>query len=347
MSSEELKKFVIKADQTIRQVMATITDNWHEVALVENNNGQIIGIATDGDIRRGLLRGLTLDSPVIEMITKNYIAVGPEEDRATVLDMMKARGIRHIPVIDPQKRLVGIHFLQDLIGTALKPNIAVIMAGGKGTRLMPLTQNYPKPMIKVAGRPILERLILHLVGFGIRKIYLAINYHGEMIETYFGDGSSFGCSIEYLKEQEALGTGGALSLLPDPPTHPLIVMNGDLVTQVNIAGLLEFHEQVKAEATITGRAYQTEIPYGVIEKDENRLRQLHEKPLFHYLINAGIYVVNPEVLSLIPNRQYFPMTHLFDALLEKKSLVGVYVLNEEWIDVGMHNELQRANGIFK
>jgi NDP-sugar pyrophosphorylase family protein len=220
------------------------------------------------------------------------------------------------------------------------------MAGGKGTRLMPLTQNCPKPMIKVAGRPILERLILHLVGFGIRKVYISINYHGDMIQTYFGDGSFFGCSIEYLSEKEALGTGGALSLLPKQPNHPFIVMNGDLVTQVNIARLLEFHEQVKAEATIAGRTYQVELPYGIIETDEDRLVKLQEKPLIHYLINAGIYVFNPEVLSLVPNEQYFPIIRLFDVLLEKKAFVGVYVLNEEWIDVGRHHELQRANGIF-
>jgi dTDP-glucose pyrophosphorylase len=347
MSNEELRTFIIKADQTIRKAMETITANRHEVAFVENNHGQIIGIATDGDIRRGLLHGLTMDSPVENAINKNYIAVGPEEERATVLDMMKSFGIRHVPVVDSQKRLLGVHFLQDLIGTTPKPNIAVIMAGGKGTRLMPLTQNCPKPMIKVAGRPILERLILHLVGFGIRKIYIAINYHGKIIENYFGDGASFGCSIEYLKENMALGTGGALSLLPEQPKHSIIVMNGDLVTQVNITRLLEFHLREKVVATITGRTYQIELPYGVLETDENRLVQLQEKPLLHYLINAGIYILNPEVLSFIPHQQYFPIIHLFDLLLEKKAMIGVHILNEEWIDVGRYDELQHANGIFK
>ncbi|HBE77706.1 MAG TPA: alcohol dehydrogenase [Firmicutes bacterium] len=347
MSKDELKKFIVKADQSIRQAMETITNNWHEVALVENENGQIIGVVTDGDIRRGLLRGLSLDSLVVEIIKKDYIAVGPKEGRAIVLDMMKALSIRHIPIIDPQKRLLGIHFLQDLIGTAVKPNIAVIMAGGKGTRLLPLTQNCPKPMIKVAGRPILERLILHLVGFGITKIYIAIHYHGEMIESYFGDGSAFGCTIEYLREKEMLGTGGALSLLSEQLQHPFIVMNGDLVTQVNIADLLEFHNQMKVAATITGRTYQLEIPYGIIETVAQKLVDLQEKPLVHYLINAGIYVFNPEILSLIPHDQYFTIIRLFEIMLEKKISVGVYAINEEWIDIGMHHELQRANGIWR
>ncbi|HEX3044582.1 MAG TPA: nucleotidyltransferase family protein [Bacillota bacterium] len=347
MRNEELNKFIVKANQTIRDAMELINDNLREIALIENEKGEIIGLATDGDIRRALLRGLTLDSPVIEMTTRNYIAVGPEEDRATVLDMMKGLEIRHIPVIDAQRRLLGIHFLQDLIGTTPKPNIAVIMAGGKGTRLLPLTENCPKPMIKVVGRPILERLILHLAGCGIRKIYIAINYYGDVIEAYFGDGSTYGCSIEYLKEKEALGTGGALSLLPERPQHPFIVMNGDLVTQVNIAKLLEFHTQMKAKATITGRTYQIELPFGVIETDDNKLLKLQEKPLIHYLINTGIYVLNPGVLPLIPRRKYFPITRLFEILIEKKLPVGVYVINEEWIDVGRHNDLQQANGIFK
>jgi dTDP-glucose pyrophosphorylase len=347
MNNENLKNFVVKADQTIRKLMEVITANSHEVALVENDRRQIIGLVTDGDIRRGLLGGLNLDSQVGAMLSKDYIAVGPEEERATVLDMMKALGIRHIPVVDREKRLLGIHFLQDLIGTAAKPNLAVIMAGGKGTRLLPLTKDCPKPLIKVAGRPILERLVLHLVGYGIRKIYLAINYLGEMIESYFGDGASLGCSIEYIREKEALGTGGSLALLPERPRDPFIVMNGDLVTQVNLARLLEFHGEAKASATIAARTYQVEIPYGVIEKDQNRLVQIHEKPLIHYLINAGIYVLNPEVPAYVPKGQYFPIIGLFDRLLEAKKLIGAYVLNEDWIDIGVHNELQRANGIFR
>lgn len=212
---------------------------------------------------------------------------------------------------------------------------------------MPLTKDCPKPMIKVAGRPILERLILHLIGFGIRRFYISTNYRSKVIESYFGDGTNLGCSIEYLKETDALGTAGALSLLPETPQDPFLVMNGDLVTQVNINKLLEFHKRLKAEATIVGRVYHMEIPYGVIEADANRLVQLQEKPLMNYMINAGIYIFNPQVLALVPKKEFFPITSLFNRLLRKKNLVGVYIIDEEWIDIGRHTELQRANGILK
>ena len=345
MANEELKKFVVLEHQTIKEALQVINDNWREVALVEDEKGRIVGVITDGDIRRGILRGLTLDSPAVEVMTRKYISVGPEEDRAAVLDIMKALGVRHVPIIDRKKRLIGIHFLQELIGKVSKPNIAVIMAGGKGIRLRPLTEYCPKPMIPVAGRPILERLVLQLVGHGIQQIYISINYLGNMIEEHFGDGSSFGCTIEYLREKEALGTGGSLALLPERLEHPLIVMNGDLVTQVNITKLLDFHEQEHVEATIVSRPYQVEIPFGVITKEGNRLVQIQEKPPANYLINAGVYVLNPVVLKLIPRDREFPITNLFDLLLKKKSLVGVYMLQEEWIDIGRHDELHKANGI--
>lgn len=344
MKKTELKKMVIKQNQTVHQAMKAIDDNYREIVFIENDNFQIIGTVTDGDIRRGLLAGLTVDSRVEMVMKREFIYVGPNVDRAAVLDLMKARVIRQVPVLDEAMRLLGVHFLEDLIGAAVKPNIAVIMAGGKGVRLRPLTENCPKPMMNVAGRPILERLVLQLVGYGIRKIFIAINYLGGMIEEYFGDGSGFGCSIEYLREEKPLGTGGPLSLLSDIPDHPFLVMNGDLVTQVNIAKLLEFHEKSKFETTITARTYQTEMPFGVIKKEGDRLVKLEEKPFSSYLINTGIYVFNPSILSYLPKNEEFPITSLFDILLEKDIPVAVYILEEEWIDIGRHEELKRANG---
>src|SRR5512146_1236653 len=233
MIPKELNEFVIRHTQTIRDAMQTITDNSREVVLVADAEERIVGIITDGDIRRGLLAGLTPESPASEVMTTNYVSVGIDADRASVLDLMKARRIRHVPVVDVQHRLLGVHFLEVLLGTAEKPNSAVIMAGGEGRRLRPLTDRLPKPMVAVAGRPILERIVLQLVGYGICHIYISVNYLAEMIVDHFGDGSHFGCAIEYLREREPLGTGGPLSLLPHPPEHPLIVMNGDLVTQID------------------------------------------------------------------------------------------------------------------
>ncbi len=340
----ELAKLIVRPHRSIRDAMRVITDNWREIALVADEGGCVVGVVTDGDIRRGLLSGLTLDSPVSAVMTTGYTHVGMEADRASVLDLMKARGIRHIPVVDRERRLVGIHFLETLLGSAEKPNMAVIMAGGEGRRLRPLTDRIPKPMVPVAGRPILERIVLQLVGHGVKRISISVNYLAEVITEYFGDGARFGCSITYLRERAPLGTGGGLSLLRERPQHPLLVMNGDLVTQIDVTRLLDFHAREKAVATLAARHHQIDIPFGVVTQRDNQLLELLEKPSPQYLVNAGIYVLEPELLALVPADRFFPITSLFETLLARKQRVAVYPIEEDWIDVGRHEELERARG---
>lgn len=342
---KNIEKFVISPGQTIRQAMESINNNWQEVTFVEDAAQKLIGVITDGDIRRGLLQGLSLDSPAVEVMNREFRSVSQDVDRAAVLDMMKALVIRQIPVLDEEDRLVGIHFFNELLGTKVRPNAAIVMAGGKGMRLRPFTENRPKPMILVAGRPILERVILHLVGSGIRNIFIAVNYLGYMIEEHFGDGTRFGCTIQYIRESQPLGTGGALSLLPERLSHPIVVMNGDHVTQVDINKMLEFHEREQVEATIGTQYHQVEIPYGVVEIEGSRLISLVEKPTTQFLINTGIYLLNPSVLPLIPANTEFPITELFVKLLAENRPVGVHHIEEDWIDVGRHDELRRANGV--
>lgn len=339
-----LDKLVIGQSGSIREAMQRITDNWRELALVTDDSARVIGVVTDGDIRRGLLAGLGLDARVDTVMTKKYISVGIDADRASVLDLMKARSIRHVPIIDAESRLLGVHFMQDLIGASERPNAALVLAGGQGVRLRPLTEHIPKPMVLVAGRPILERIVLHLVGYGVRKVFLAVNYKAETIKEYFGDGTRFGCEIVYLHESEALGTGGPLSLLPQAPEHPLIVMNGDLVTQVDIAELLKFHESRKVSATIAARPYELEIPFGVIREEGGFLSDIEEKPSSYHLINSGVYVLGREAAALVPKNTFFPITDLFAKLLEQGLPVGVYTMKADWIDVGRHEELRRARG---
>ena len=340
-----LEKYLIRSGRTIREAMLRINDNWREIVLVQDADGLVCGAITDGDIRRGILRGETLESPVEQVMNREFVSVGPDMDRAGVLDMMKALMIRQMPVLDREGRLQCIHFLNDLLGAAVKPNVAVIMAGGEGVRLRPLTENCPKPMIRVAGRPILERVVLHLIGYGIRKIYLSINYLGGQIESHFGDGSKFGCDIEYLREDAPLGTGGALSLLP-PQQHPVVVMNGDQVTQANIDKLLRSHEEEGGVATIGIRHYQMEIPFGVVINEGKKLVGIQEKPTSHYLINTGIYILDPHVLALVPKNELYPITTLFDRLLAENRPVSVHYFDEDWIDVGRHDDLHKARGIF-
>ena len=341
---ESIEKFVMDAQGTIRAAMQLITENWRELALVADSERRLIGVITDGDIRRGLLAGLTLQSPAAEVMTRDYVSVGPEVERAAVLDLMKARSIRHVPVIDRERRLIGIHFLEALIGTMEKPNAAVIMAGGEGRRLRPLTDARPKPMVEVAGRPILERIVLHLVGHGIKRIFISVNYLAEMIRGHFGNGERYGCAIEYLQEDRPLGSGGALSLLPDGLAEPLLVMNGDLVSQFDVTRMLEHHARHRAVATVAARHHKIDIPFGVIEEHDARLCALTEKPSAHYLINAGIYVLDPGMLDLVPRGRFFPITSLFDRLLAEHQPVAVYHIEEDWIDVGRREDLSRANG---
>jgi dTDP-glucose pyrophosphorylase len=339
-----LEDLVISDKCTIREAMVAISANGREVVLTSNDEDRIVGLITDGDIRRGLLRGLTLDSPTNEVATTSFFAVAPSTDRAFVLDLMKARMFQHVPVLNHERRLVAVHFLKDLIGATEKPNVAVIMAGGKGLRLRPITENLPKPMVEIAGRPMLERIVLHLVGHGIRKIYLAVNYMREIIENHFGDGSAFGCCIEYLRESEPRGTGGALTLLPTRPSDPILVLNGDLVTHIDVTAMLETHASGENAATIAVGPYQVQIPFGTVVERDRKLIALEEKPAVEFLVNRGIYVLDPGVLDEVPGNGEFPITALFPILMKKGKSVGVFYFNDSWLDVGVPEELRRAQG---
>ncbi len=335
---------VISIDSSIRRAMEAISANAREVVLVHDRD-RIAGVITDGDIRRGLLRGLTMESAASEVMTRDFVFVAPDVGRAVVLDLMKARTIRHVPVLDRENRLLAIHFLGDLIGTSVKPNAAVIMAGGRGTRLRPFTENLPKPMVSVAGRPILERIVLHLVGHGIRHIFIAVNFMAEVIEQYFGDGSEFGCRIEYLRETEPLGTGGALSLMPAGIENPLLVLNGDQITNVDVSALLESHRSGGCSATMCVGPYQVQVPFGTVTERDGRLIGLEEKPDIRLLVNRGVYVLDPSALAHVPNGRAFPITGLFEELLEQKHPVNVFYSEESWLDVGRPEDLRRANGV--
>jgi dTDP-glucose pyrophosphorylase len=335
---------VIADTSTIRSAMQAIQTNGREVVLVRDARGRIAGVITDGDLRRGLLSGLALDDAAAKVMTCDFVSTSPAADRASVLDLMKARSLQHVPVLDKDRRLVAIHFMRELIGGTPKPNIAVIMAGGKGSRLKPFTEQVPKPMVEVAGRPMLERIVLHLVGHGVNTIYLAVNFMAELIEKHFGDGSGLGCRISYLRENKPLGTGGALSLLPAPPEHPFFVLNGDLITRVDVTAMLEAHVRGKHAATIGVGPYQVQIPFGTAVVEAGRLVALEEKPSISFVVNRGIYVLEPATLKFVPKDREFPITELFDELLAAKKSVGVFNFEDSWLDIGIPEDLRRAHG---
>jgi dTDP-glucose pyrophosphorylase len=344
-TTDLLPKLVISGKSTIRQAMQAIDSNAREVVLVADDQERIVGIITDGDIRRGLLSGLTLNSSVIDVMTRDFFAVTPEVDRASVLDLMKARSLQHVPVFDQNRRLIAVHFLRDLMGASPKQNIAVVMCGGKGTRLRPVTEKLPKPMIEVAGRPMLERIVLHLVGHGVQTIFLAVNFMAGVIEQHFGDGSAFGCRIDYLRETTPLSTGGALSLLPLRSEYPVLVLNGDLVTHADLTAMLEAHASSHHAATIGVGWYQVQIPFGAVTEEGGRLISLQEKPTIDVLVNRGIYALNPETLDFVPKNREFPITSLFESLLGAGKTVGVFNFLDSWLDVGIPEDLRRAQGV--
>lgn len=340
---KELQKFCTIESAKILDAIRAIDQSDEGFTIVVNPEGKVQGMLTDGDIRRALLAGAKLDQPVAPYIHKSFFSVGDSATRTEVLDLMQARKIRHVPVIDEASNLLGIHFLSAMIGAKALPNWAVLMAGGKGTRLHPLTEHLPKPMIKVAGRPILERLVLHLVGHGVTRIFLSVNYLGQVIEDHFGDGARFGCAIEYLREPEPLGTGGALSLLPEKPAAPLLVMNGDLVIESNIEHLLNFHNKGNYYATMAAKPYQYEVPYGCVDVADNRIISLKEKPISSFLVNAGVYVLSPEAVAAVPS-QFFPITQLFEQAIELNRPCGCYKIEGDWADVGQVKDLKKARG---
>ena len=327
---------------TIRDAMAALDRGAGRISLAVDAGGCLVGVVTDGDIRRALLRGANLTDPIAPIIVRNYAAVRVGEGRAEALELMRARRIAAIPVVDQERRPVGLHLLHEFLEPVERRNWAVIMAGGQGSRLRPLTDTVPKPMLRVAGRPIIERIVLHLVGFGIRRIYISVGYLGHVIEDHFGDGAAFGCRIDYLREDEPLGTAGSLGLLPDAPVDPLVVMNGDLVTGVDIGGLLDLHAAGGYSATIGVRRYLHTVPFGTIERDRERVIRLEEKPTISREINSGVYAIEPDVVPLVAPGQALSMPSLIERLLGDGRPVGAFEIEDDWIDVGQREQLAHA-----
>jgi dTDP-glucose pyrophosphorylase len=341
-----LKKYCVKDSAQIFDAIQAIEHSDEGFAVVLDDTGKVQGVLTDGDVRRALLSGKTLEQPLKQHVRKDFLYVNELASRSEVLDLMQARKIRHVPVLDEKGGLAGIHLLSSIIGARELPNWAVIMAGGKGTRLGALTYNVPKPMIKVAGRPILERVVLHLISHGIRRIFISVNYLAGQIEEYFGDGSQLGCRLEYLREQDEmpLGTAGSLALLPEPPTDPVFVINGDLITDLDVAGMLNFQAENGFELVMGVKSYLHEVPFGCVKMDGGRVVSLEEKPVLQEMVNIGAYVLSPAVIARVEPR-FLPITSLFEDALQDGILVGAYETDSDWIDVGQHQQLRAASGL--
>jgi dTDP-glucose pyrophosphorylase/CBS domain-containing protein len=336
------RKALIPADATLQHAIRNLEDSTLQIALVVSTDGALIGTITDGDIRRGLLRGLNLDGPANSIMRRNPLVVPPEMSRDTVLQLMQANVFNAIPVVDESRQVVGLHLLNQLLAPRLRPNTMVIMAGGQGTRLRPHTENCPKPMLPVGGKPMLEHIIEQAKREGFERFVLAIHYLGHVIEDYFGDGRRWQVEIDYLREDRPLGTAGAIGLLKYRPEVPFLVSNGDVLTDIRYGELLDFHCHHRAIGTMAVRLHEWQHPFGVVRIKGVDIVGFEEKPIARSHINAGIYVLEPSALDALSPGEHCDMPTLFGRLQENQARTIVYPMHEPWLDVGRVDDLREA-----
>jgi dTDP-glucose pyrophosphorylase len=327
---------------TVRDAMERLDAAGTQIVLVVDAGDRLLGTITDGDIRRAILRQTDLGSPVAMVMNPQPVTAhigGPLE---TLVALMRERRIHQLPLLGPDGRVAGLELLDRLMAARSRGNAAVIMAGGLGTRLRPLTDEVPKPLLEIGGRPLLDTTIERLAGHGFRHLYLSVNYRADQIETAFGDGSRHGVRIDYLREDAFLGTAGALSLLPEPPTAPLLVMNGDILTTLDFGQLIDFHVAEAADLTMCIRQISTRVPYGVVDLDENRIISITEKPEQQHFVNAGIYVLEPAVVAGIAAGRKLDMTELAQRVGTGGGTVAAFPIREYWLDIGQPADFERA-----
>jgi len=337
------RDFLLSSESTIRDAIVVLEDN--QCAVIVDSDEHILGTITDRDIRKALLEQVSLDASICVVMNKNPTTLSSPLETAEIREKLGKITFEQFPVVDSKQKVVGLHTNQELMQVR-HPNTVVLMAGGFGSRLAPLTKECPKPLLKVGDQPVLETIIKGFIEHGFQRFVISVNYQSEMIENYFQDGRQWGVSIDYLREKEALGTAGALSLLNESLGHPIIVMNGDLLTKLNFRSLLEFHQDHDALITMCVREYDFQVPYGVVEINGSFATALDEKPLHKFFVNAGVYVINPEVLTSIPENTFHNMTDVISPLLEKKNVVS-FPIHEYWIDIGKIEDYQQAHGEYE
>jgi NDP-sugar pyrophosphorylase family protein len=317
-----------------------------QIVLAVSDGYKLEGTLTDGDIRRAFLKGHNLESAIDAVIHRNPLVVPPEIGRDLVLQLMKINKIHQLPIVSPEGELVGLHVWDSIIAPDAIENMMIIMAGGKGTRLRPHTENCPKPMLEVGGKPMLEHIIERAIADGFKNFVISLHYLGHMIEEYFGNGSSYGINIEYLKEKSPLGTAGCLSLLPQLPNLPLIVTNGDVLTDIHYNEFLEFHNRHEATATMAVRQHEIQNQFGVIKTKGVEIEGFEEKPVYRSHVNAGIYVLNPNSLKYLEYEMHCDMPMLFERIKLNAGRTIVYPMHEPWLDVGRPDDLNIARKTF-
>jgi dTDP-glucose pyrophosphorylase len=344
LMSARLARVITDPDLSIADALARLEEAGTGMLLLARGDRRLVGVVTDGDIRRHILAGGRLEERCHGVANPAPLTGGPDTTPAEALALMnhgREFVVNQLPLIRPSGEIAELWLRSDFVTTAPVALSAVIMAGGYGTRLRPLTDDLPKPMLPVGDRPLLERTVRRLRDAGIQDVRVTTHYLGDRIASHFGDGKAFGVDITYLNEDRPLGTAGALALV-NRPTGPLLVMNGDILTNLNFHALLAFHREHQADATVAVRKYDLTVPYGVLQCEGTRVKALQEKPTERFLVNAGIYLLEPTVLGCIPSGEHFDMTDLIQALLQQGRTVVSFPIVEYWLDIGRAEDYARA-----
>ncbi len=337
------KRIAVSPDMTVLEAMKIIDSAGTQFVMVMGPEDKLLGVVTDGDVRRGILQNIPLSSPVDKIMNPKPRSLSSDVSRAEAIEFLQKMHITHVPLIDKYGRVTNVISIDERVGLAGIANTAVLMVGGLGSRLGDLTSNCPKPMLLIAGRPVLEIIVENLKEHGFKDFIFCVNYRAEMILSHFGDGSSMGINIRYVNETKRMGTAGALGLLPPDVKGPFLVMNGDIVTKVNFTKLMEFHRENQVKATMAVRKYDFQIPYGVVKAVEGRITEIEEKPVHSFLVSAGIYVVEKECARHLPKDTFFDMPQLFDSMMKAGDHTHAFPIHEYWLDIGREDDLNRAH----
>lgn len=342
LDGERWRQAILPDHATMQQAIRNLDQVAIKIVLVVSGAGKLEGTISDGDIRRGLLRGLDLNSPISSVVHRNALVVPPAIGRDMVMQLMVANKIQQIPIVDEHRRVVGLHLWDTIVTPQTRSNLMVIMAGGMGTRLRPYTESRPKPLLTVADKPMLEHIIERAKLEGFSHFVLAVHYLGHMIEEYFGDGERLGVRIDYLRERSPLGTAGALGLLNPRPDAPFVVTNGDVITDIRYGELLDFHVRHDAVATMAVRMHEWQHPFGVVQIHGVEIIGFEEKPVARSHINAGVYALDPDALSVLISDAHCDMPTVFERLQGIAKRTVAYPMHEPWLDVGRPDDLAAA-----
>lgn len=337
------QKILLSPNATIRRALEIIDSGSMKIALVADENQKLLGTLTDGDVRRAILSGRGLDDLIEPIYYRTPTTCGISDSKEKILQLAVAHKLYQIPVVDSEGRIVGIAEVDELLQPTHRTNKVVLMAGGLGTRLSPLTDTTPKPMLHVGNKPILETIIENFSKYGYTEIILSVSYKSHLIEGYFGDGTALGVKIEYVHETKRMGTAGALALVRGNLTEPFFVMNGDLLTNINFEHMHEYHLSHNAVATMAVREYDFQVPYGVVNVHDGQIASIEEKPIHKFFVSAGIYMLSPQTLAYIPDGEFFDMPTLFEKLIAARNNAVSFPIREYWLDIGRMSDYERAN----